>query len=157
MNDLKRLLHSTNQYQRIGFAILLLFVLWLALSPSSKTESAQEDKSADTYIPAGYVLVPIEVTNRDALESILGSYGVVDLYIPSEDPKTFGRKVASRVKILRAPLKPDEFAVLVRESDASQLVHNDGGYFVVIQNPKQNGTRLVKPSGKRSRITYENG
>lgn len=160
----------TMHYQKIAFGFLLLVVTIMFFS--QKEEKANPYRSADTYIPPGFVLVPIEVINRQALDSLLGPYGVVDLYLPPENSDgglmngqsesrsagyRMGRKVASRAKILRAPLKPDEFAVLVREVEASQLVHGENSYFVVIQNPNQVGTHIVKPLIRRSRISFEGG
>ncbi len=143
-------------YQKIGMAIALLLFCVIYFSQGSEGPT-QKSESPDTYIPAGYVLVPIEVVNKEALQSLLGNFGVVDLYVPALEPGKLGRKAASRVKILRAPLNPEEFAVLVREGEAFQLVHNDNGFFVVIQNPKQNGTRIVKPLSRSSRISFEDG
>jgi len=146
------------RYRQVALAILALTIVTSFVLKNQQNETPMTDnESADTYIPAGYVLVPIEVLNRQALESLLGAYGVVDLFLPSLNPEKPGRKVASRVKILRAPLRPEEFAVLVKESEASQLVQSENGYFVVIQNPAQRGTRLVKPPGRRSRISFEDG
>ena len=39
-------------------------------------------EAASTFIPKGFVLVPIEVANYESLDSILGKHGVVDLYVP---------------------------------------------------------------------------
>lgn len=142
-------------YPYLGIIMIALYIL--SNFPTSDVENSTRAKSADTYIPAGYVLVPIEIVNREALQSILGSYGVVDLYIPGSEKIRSGKKVASRVKILRAPLNPEEFAVLVKENEASQLIPHEDGYFVVVQNPNQTGTRLVKPLLRRSRISFEDG
>ena len=125
----------------------------------------EDVETAATLIPAGFVLVPIEVANYESLDSILGKFGVVDLYIPSEDPKKRGRRVAERLRILRAPLNPSRFAVLAREEDSSKLVSHEGAYIVVVKNPNHLGTGIVnqtedasengKTKRRRSRITVE--
>lgn len=141
----------------IGLAGLMTLVF---ASGSKSSDEVKVDPSVDTFIPAGYVLVPIEVQNYESLDSILGSHGVVDLFLPSENGSRKGSRVANRVKILRAPLNPSQFAVLVREDDSEQLVRSQTPFFVVVQNSKQSGTGIVKtdprPLKKRvSRVVME--
>lgn len=100
--------------------------------------------NASTYIPVGYVLVPIEVANYEALDSILGSFGVVDLFIPSDNGKQRARKVAERIKILRAPLNPSQFAVLAKEADSAKLVMYQGPFTVIVQNPNRSTENTLK-------------
>lgn len=105
---------------------------------------AEDPASASTFIPEGFVLVPIEVANYESLDSILGKYGVVDLYTSPLDPTQKPRKVATRIKILRAPLNPNHFAVLAQEEDSSKLVGFSGPLTVIVQNPNSRGTGIVK-------------
>lgn len=110
-------------------------------------EIAENPDAVSTLIPAGYVLVPIEVANYESLDSILGKFGLVDLYVPSDDPKKTARKIASHLKILRAPLNPSHFAVLAKESESSRLVASNGPFIVVVQNPERAvGTQFGKTS-----------
>jgi hypothetical protein len=113
-----------------------------ALESKPQTESVEE---AATFIPDGFVLVPIEVANYESLDSILGPFGVVDLFVSSDNPKVRPRKVAERVKILRAPLNPSHFAVLVPDSESQKIVAYSGALTVVVQNPKKSGPTLVNP------------
>lgn len=136
---------------------------------ASHAGSAKEPEAVDdatTFIPAGFVLVPIEVANFESLDSILGKFGIVDLYVPAETRHGRARKVAEQIKILRAPLNPSHFAVLVREADSAQLVSHAGPFTVIVQNPNHGGTGIVSPDtssdherggrGRRpSRITVE--
>jgi hypothetical protein len=133
--------------------------------PISEHESVNPE-SAATQIPAGFVLVPIEVSNYESLDSILGQFGVVDLYVPADDPKKRARKVATHLKILRAPLNPSHFAVLAKETESANLVSNAGPFMVIVQNPEHSGTGFVNspdtteknetPTRRRnSRITVE--
>lgn len=152
--------------------ILIAFVLsgfialyWDAkVKPEPDAKTPEPVESAATLIPRGYVLVPIEVSNYDSLDSILGKYGVVDLYLPSENSKLRQRKVAERVRILRAPLNPSRFAVLVKETESSRLVSYSGPFTVIVQNSNISGTGLVssavdsangKPTRSKTRVTVE--
>ena len=132
---------------------------WDATAPSSIT--AETVESAATLIPAGFVLVPIEVANYESLDSILGKFGTVDLFIPGDETNRKARKVASHVRMLRAPLNPGRFAVLVPENESSSLVTHGGPFVVTVQNPRFAGTGRAFPASndasvkRRSRITVE--
>jgi hypothetical protein len=158
--DYKKLFQFLESKKALVVCIVVAGLITL-LSGFEKSESSElkVDPSVDTYIPAGFVLVPIEVQNYEALDSILGQHGVVDLFLPSPDSKR-GVRVASRVKILRAPQNPSQFAVLVRDSESEQLVRSESAFFVVVQNSKQSGTGFVNaesvPQQKRkSRVISE--
>lgn len=134
----------------VALLLALVFALYWDLSQTTKTEPnavLQTPETADTLIPAGFVLVPIEVQNFESLDSILGQYGVVDLY--QAPLKAGGRpfRVASHIKILRAPLNPSHFAVLVNEADSVALIASQLPFTVVVQ-------RALEP-GERSGTTIE--
>ncbi len=141
--------------------VILIFGLVAFLWENNKSDTAakheESRKSVDTFIPVGFVLVPIQLSNAEALDSMIGSSGVVDLFIP--DIKKLGRnkKIAEHIKILRAPLNPNQFAVLVPEAISGQLVHYEGAYFAVVQNPKTPGTHFENHSIHKppSRLTME--
>jgi hypothetical protein len=143
-----------------AFLLSLIFVFILNQVEDPENKEGAIVRSADTYIPDGFVLVPIEVQNSESLDSILGSHGVVDLYLAPLNPQQKPKKVASKIKLMRAPLNPSLFAVLAPEAEASKLVTVEQPFIVMIQNPKSNGTRFVKdrpkPSGFRTRkLIYE--
>jgi hypothetical protein len=110
-----------------------------------KTESPLD---VTTLIPPGFVLVPIEVSNFESLDSILGQHGVVDLYAPGEDLKQRPVKIAEKIKILRAPLNPSHFAVLAPEDESHKLVTQLGPLMVVVQPQASLGTKIVNEPGK---------
>jgi hypothetical protein len=139
---------------------------YLDSRPASREHprQAEDVETAATFIPDGYVLVPIEVANFESLDSILGKFGVVDLYAPSDDPKRQTIKIAERVRILRAPLNPSHFAVLIPETDSQRIVMHPGPLLVVVQPQSVSGTKIVYPERKkpvtrspRSRIDIEPG
>ncbi len=144
-----------------GLMIVLTAISTMALLQSlwpGKSEEALSkppSQTADTYIPSGFVLVPIEIQNIEGLDSILGQFGVVDLFQPALEGQNRGRLVARRLKILRAPLNPSHFAVLAPEHQASEIVRHVGPFFVVIQNPKETGTHFVKEKVRTSRIQFD--
>lgn len=147
--------------QRMVLMILLfglLAFLWEQRQDSKKIPNAlSAPKSVDTYIPDGYVLVPIQISNAEALDSIIGDKGVVDLFIPDHRQNGGGKKIAAHVKILRAPLNPNQYAILVSEGASANLVHYEGAYFVTVLNPKTLGTQIEESTKRRvaSRLIME--
>lgn len=128
-------------------------------APVANARVPESVESAATYIPEGFVLVPIEISNFESLDSLLGKHGVVDLYLPVDEVRKRPQKIAERVKILRAPLNPSHFAVLVTEEDSPRLATQPGPFIVVVQPfnsaNSQAGTRFVssslESSGEKSR------
>ena len=105
--------------------------------------------SADTYIPEGFVLVPIEIQNSESLSSLIGDFAVVDLF---KGPHS--QRVGRRLKMLRAPLNPQQFAVLVPEAEVSTLLQTAGPFWVAIQNPAMTKESEIANHSKKSRIEY---
>lgn len=140
--------------------VVFVFLGLLASLSSCQTTASDgtsaglnDSRSADTYIPYGYVLIPLEIQNAESLTNIVGDLGgVVDLYtVSSEFQKSL--KIAHKVKLLRAPLNPQQFAVLVKESESSQILSHAGPFTAVIQNPDEKTHGVTKRS-TRTQIHY---
>lgn len=133
----------------IGFFLLMT---WLVSRPQNKnaTEDAEPIiESIDTYIPSGFVLVPISVQNLASLDSIVGQYGVVDLYAEGENSA-----IARELKLIRSPKDPSQFAVLVPEHQAKEIMRVSAKPFqVIVQNPSQSNSQVRKST--QSRIIWE--
>lgn len=158
-------------FQKIHIALksnltLVAFVLLGAVAFFASADKKQRDPlethkapaSVDTYIPRGHVLVPIEVSNAESLTSLLGDMGgVVDLYLASNDRQKGGLKVGSKLKILRAPLNPEQYAVLVKDSESPRLLSFSGPFIAVVQNPDEKGTEVRTTSAPRKiHVDYQN-
>lgn len=152
----KWILNLKTQHIVIGFIIVGAIAFFLDQKPKEET-APTDPTSVDTYIPEGMTLVPIEIQNADALKNILGEFGMVDLYLPSYESNHQPKKIASAVKIMRAPLNPDVFAVLVREENASQIAQYAGAFFVTVLNPKNQKTKFNKDQAHiKTQIVTEN-
>lgn len=134
----------------IGLAASLLMATLIQIGPASPTSNIP-DFEIDTYIPSGYVLVPITVHNSENVDSMLGSYGMVDLYPVSEIGQASSQAVLRGVKILRAPRNPNQFGILVPENLATNVIRSGNTFAVVVLNRKASGTVLEKHSPKVSR------
>lgn len=106
----------------------------LKRSPNNKPSSSEGGPVVDTIIPRGYALIPIEVQNYEALDSVFGNYGIVTLYSVPESGQGQPKKLADRVKMLRAPQNPTQFGVLIRESESDTIAAHVGPVFVVMHN-----------------------
>jgi hypothetical protein len=126
----------------VALGVLALFLDWGSQAPTTAAvPEAAEPVQVDTMIPAGYLLIPIQLTNGESLSSLSGAYALVDLFSVSEKGKK-GFKVASAVKLVKAPLNAEQFAVLMKEEDSAKLVKMEGPFFAALKNPKD----LAKPS-----------
>lgn len=148
-----------NKHLYIAFVALGALCLISSLqSPTAPLVTEEKaTSSVDTFIPAGLVLVPIEISNAESLASLVGEMGgVVDLYLASNDQRKGGLKVAAKVKLVRAPLNPQQYAVLIREEEGPRLMSYTGPFIAVIQNPDAKGTKLSQTAKKSIRIEYQN-
>lgn len=131
-------------------AISLLLTCMVIYSPNGKSEitntSISTNSTADTHIPTGYVLIPIHVENYESLDLILGHLGVVDLYsAPSAHNSGASKLIVKAIKIIRSPQNPDQFAVLSPEGNTERILSHGNNFYVVVQNPKNIGTKFVRP------------
>ncbi len=137
-----------NRILLIAMAAMLVIIGFVKLH-SSTEPTVVSPSSADTYIPEGFVLVPIEIQNSESFSSLIGDFAVVDLFRgPHSQP------VGRRLKMLRAPLNPQQFAVLVPEAEVSSLLQNAGAFWVAIQNPNMTKDSEIAKHSKKSRIEY---
>lgn len=135
--------------------ILAAFMMQKSERPETIAEKAA---AVDTLIPKGYVLVPIEVQNYEALDSILGRFGVVDLFQAGSEQGQNQGLVARNVRILRAPQNPTHFAILIREEEVARVLKQGGLFTVVVKRPSPGGTEFVNTVKlKRRKIVYEGG
>lgn len=143
-------------------SFIVLGILALLLKPSKEEAviaetGAPAGPSVDTFIPAGYVLVPIELVNGESLSTLVGDMGgVVDLYLSSNEDKRKSIKVGSKLKLLRAPLNPQQYAVLVKDAESSRLLSYSGPYLAVVQNPDAKAQGVTRGGTATVKIEYQN-
>lgn len=135
---------------------LLLETLWKG--PSQIPDPKQPPESIDTLIPTGSVLIPIEVENSESWTRFSDTR---ELWTSIDRPgnRDLNRIVAKRLPILRAPLNPQQFAVLAPEEQAQVIVREPGPFWVVVQNPSRFGTQFerVRNKSPHRRIIVDGG
>lgn len=134
-------LRISQQNKMLLLSFSFLIISYIAFAPNHKEAEIKVKTPiyADTLIPHGFVLIPIELANAESVASLMDQFGVVDLYSGSVSAKGT-TKVVSRVKILRAPLNPNQYAVLVPDQLSNKIMSAVGPFWAVVLNheTKQN-------------------
>ncbi len=149
---------KNNIHLVISFLILIIVSVVSAYTRENKEIPIDHPVEVDTIIPKGYVLVPLELENKDAISSVIQSFGVIDLFTGNPDGGK-SKKIASRIKLIRAPYNPNLFAALVKENLSERIMKESGPYFAVIQNKTElegeNEIEVLKPKNSIL-IEYQN-
>jgi|GEM_PF-4579727 len=130
-----RNLQLTHQNKILLISVVVFVLLYLILNAKNAAVPPAAEKKplyADTLIPAGQVLVPLELANIATIASLINQYGIIDLYAGSENSTVL---IASRIKILKAPLNPNQYAIMVSESLSEEIMKSKGPFWGVVQNP----------------------
>ena len=99
----------------------------------------------------------VELENSEFIDSVLGPYGKVDLYARTGAHPQKLKKIASRIRLLRAPKNPNVFAILSPVDKSSFFVKTRGPYLALIHNPNQPGTSIEidAPKQRVQKIVYD--
>lgn len=136
-----------------GALLLLVLISWQ--NSSEKTQTPEAPVAVDTEIPEGFELVGIELENHEALDSIVGTFAVVNLYQSSILGEKRGQLIGKNLRLLRAPLNPQKFAILVPTADAANFM-KVSKFFASIQNRNRlSPTEMASPKTPRQRRTIE--
>jgi len=109
--------------------------------------------SPDTFIPAGFVLVPIEIQNLQNVDSMIGNYGIVDIYNGKKN-----EPILRSARIIRSPLDPGQFAVMVSDRDAPVLIaETHEPLRIVLQNPASSPQQKTKIKSLSTRQIFIGG
>lgn len=148
-----------DQLLLVAFVFVGIFIVCASfMKTASPTEVSPDPTTADTVIPKGFVLVPVEIQNIETIGSMIGNFGVVDLFTTPQPQQKGGIRVAKHIRLLRAPLNPQTYAVLVPEAEAHDLLATQGPYTAVIQNPDtQSPTEVMRKSVIHSSVQYFKG
>ncbi|MBN8539580.1 MAG: hypothetical protein J0L82_04260 [Deltaproteobacteria bacterium] len=126
-------------------AILMMLLLSFGPSGNSEARPKSEPSSVPSLIdqlPDGFVLVPIEPLNFEAIDALIENHAYVDLYsalsddsVNLESGSTSRRKrlIARGLPLVRAPKNPLKFAVLVKEADSDILTRLGTPVLVVVR------------------------
>ena len=138
--------------EKIRFTAIFVILGLISFLFSQKTEAPEEQAQQkqveiDELIPEGYFLLPLELTNREALVSMIGDTSIVDIFTIHPQTLNPQKKIASRVKLIKSPKNPDQFALLLKESNTMDILKYSGPYFATIQNRRNRKTSFPKTKG----------
>jgi len=147
---------------RISFGLSLIALIGLLYFGAKKEDSGPVSSgplvTSDELIPEGFVLVPLDLQNREALDALIGDFAVVDLFKAPPGGQGKGLKVGRRLKLVRSAQNHEQFAALVPEDQTGTLLSNAGPLFAVIQSRQaQKGSGMIRKSLVHSRIHFSNG
>lgn len=148
---------------RIWIVTSLLLIGLALLITQNKDQTPRDtgtkefEPSIDTFVPAGFVLVTLQLVNGESVDSMIGDYSQVDLYPVNQDPTDPAQKkaqpLATHLRLIRSPNNPSLFGVLVPEDERSMIQQLAQPVFAVIQNPKSKKNIEQVPTHKgRTRI-----
>lgn len=125
-------LTSQNKILIVSFSIFIILYFILSMKNKENPPVAKNyPVYADTLIPRGHVLIPIELVNIEAVSGLIDQYGIIDLYSGTDIDSVL---IAGRVKVIRAPLNKNQYAVMVTESLSREIMKYKGPFFAVVQN-----------------------
>ena len=146
-----------NKISQQNKILILSFLVFLGIyyfinkkSASIPVAEKKEVVVADTFIPRGYVLVPISIDPSSQISGLIDQFAIVDLYAPDKDLHA-NVLIASGVKLIRAPLNPQQFAVLVTEVVSHEIMKITSPFWVTLQNrskpaPLPPGNTIAAPT-----------
>lgn len=137
-----------------GFAILAIVLIWASQPTSKPPIEAGDPETAETFIPKGHLLIPIELKNAERLDGLLGAHGIVDLYQAGTEINPSARLVGRRFRLIRAPLNPQSFAVLIRDAEADRLASFPGPFVASLRN-QDSDAHEVASSRQKPLIEYQ--
>ena len=138
----------------LGFSLFLLILEGLRTEESDASRRPAQSFNVDTVIPAGHVLVPIQIQNLENLSVLIGQMGVVDLWTYNMESQKKSKKIAAQVKLIRAPLDPSVFAILIKEEESKDILEHGDQFYVTVHRPDSK-QRTRPRSSRKQKIEIE--
>jgi uncharacterized membrane protein len=133
-----------NKHFIIAFILLVGISIYVSHVNNSEKVSGGPIQ-ADTIIPKGFILFPIQLENIDAIKGVINQFGVIDIYARTKNGSA-SKKLLSKVKIIQAPYNPDEYALLLPEYLSQKMMSEMGPFLGVIQNKSMKADFVVPES-----------
>lgn len=155
MNEIKFLFVTwfNNKQAKVGILIsLLLMVFFVYGQNNPPAQTIAESISSDELIPDGFSLVPIQLQNGEALQALIGSHALVNLYSAGVDGLTKSNLIGKKIKLIRSPKNPEQFSALVPSEDAVSLLSQSTPLFAVILSKQTDSSSEFRKKSKNSRI-----
>jgi len=129
----------------LTFSIILI-ILATSLLPKSGEKAEPETSYLSDLIPEGYVLVPVQIINGDALSQMMDLTAYVDLY-SLDIIKRRKQLLFKKIKIIKNPSDPISFSILLSENKGQELNFLEEPVFAVLKSRKSK-TEEIKKTNK---------
>lgn len=150
----KKIYSSPFDRMLLGLLILVLVLIVFQKKPAPTQSIDTELPSADTYIPPGYVLVPLRLENHQSVDSVVTQFAIVNIYKGAPGPNQKSQLLGRNLRLLRAPLNPQQFAVLVPENQVDPFMNEDQKLHAVLQNRASAETSEMPTDKKIRKVTF---
>lgn len=156
--EMKQKLKEYASNEKIRFSMIFLFVGLLSFlwsrngNTSDPALTYQEEKELDELIPEGFALLPIELINKEALSALIGETAFIDIYTLQSQTMNPNKKIATRMKLIKSPKNPDQFAIIISESRTLDILKYPGPYFATIQNRKNTKSEVMSLRPKNETV-----
>lgn len=147
-------------FQIVGIILLSLVTLllfhWISGTSQLPHGAPEESIEASTFIPENHTLIPIKLINQNSLSPMIENFGWIDLYsvkkINSDHVK--GKKIVKKIRILRAPLDPDQFGIIVPNDFVDPILEKGPKYFATLNKKQYYKSELVFNKKGSKRVHY---
>lgn len=153
---------NPNGFQLFGILVLSLstiLIFRMVFTPKTVPSIApSESLEAATFIPDNHSLIPIKLMNQRSLSSLIENFGWIDLYAVTKKENSYkkGPKIVKKIRILKAPLDPSQFGIIVPNDYVDHILNWGPTYFATINKNKFYKSQLViGKTQKRKRVIYE--
>ena len=146
MEQIKDIIFKKYKFQVLLMAcafVLILIVQVFHFMNLDKKEDPTHQSIAE-LVPKGFVLIPVEISNGKDIIPIIGPYGVVDLYAYSKNKDVPDIKVGMYIKVIAPDSEESSFMALIPEKEVNKLFEHSPPFYAVIQNPKEQKTKIYK-------------
>ncbi len=139
----------------LSFVTLTLFHIFFGSDPKI-LDAPYESIEASTFIPEDHSLIPIKLINQRSLSSMIESFGWIDLYSVKKMDSDFkkGQKIVKKIRILRAPLDPDQFGIIVPNDFVDPILERGPKYFATLNKKQFYKSELVINKKGQKRVHY---
>lgn len=142
-------------------SLLLVAVVTLLLFEAITSDKEPMDvptgaQEATTYIPKNHTLIPLRFINQKSLSSMIENFGWIDLYsIETNHQGTqFKSRIVKKIRILRAPLDPDQFGIIVPESYVELILRSGPKYFATLVKNQHHKSELTLNKKFKKEVIY---
>lgn len=145
--------NPSDRWMVLLIPLIAALIVFQSCAPSTVKEADPTSYEPDSLIPKGYVLIPVQLENHQSIESMVGAQSIVNIYAVKPG-QSEGQLLGRNLRMVRAPLNPQQFAVLVPESKVSRFMSQQGNLQAVLQNKVQDSSSEVTSSYSKKTIQY---